>query len=57
VSETTDSGFQIGDPCEAIEAYFVYGPSRCMKRSVAFAVDAEWGTTHVVCAEHKVAES
>ena len=50
--QQTDSGRVVGDPCEAIEAIFVYGPQTCMKRSVAVAVDPTWGTSHVVCAEH-----
>jgi hypothetical protein len=49
---TPDSGRRVGDPCEAIEAVFVYGPVTCMKTSVAVVVDATWGTTHVACAEH-----
>lgn len=48
----TDSGRVIGDPCEAIVAVFVFGPETCMKRSVRVAIDATWGTTHVVCDEH-----
>lgn len=48
----TDSGRKIGDPCEAIEAVFKYGPVTCMAPSVAIVTDAEWGTTHVACADH-----
>lgn len=48
----TESGRRIGDPCEAIEGVFAFGPSFCMKASVAVAVDPDWGTRHVVCGEH-----
>lgn len=39
-------------PCESIVAEFVFGPMRCNQPSTTEAIDATWGSTHPVCAEH-----
>jgi hypothetical protein len=38
--------------CEAIEAVFSWGATRCGRPATGEAIDATWGTIHPVCAEH-----